>query len=98
MPKTNLSKMGLIQTDTGLEYHPEAINSKPTKRRKKSTKATLTEKQAEMVMSSYRIIYREKHKRRQKSKLFANSTREVVVTKKTVSSFMKDLHLFVLIY
>ena len=42
--------MGIIQTDSGLEYHPEAISDKPQKKRKKNTKTSIAERRVEMVV------------------------------------------------
>lgn len=42
--------MGIIQTDSGLEYHPEATSDKPQKKRKKNTKTSIAERRVEMVV------------------------------------------------
>lgn len=41
--------MGIIQTDSGLEYHPETISDKSQKK-KKNTKTSIAERRVEMVV------------------------------------------------
>ena len=54
----NLSRLGIIQKESGLEYHPESIANKSTKKKSRKTddsKMTLAKKQKEMVINS--IVY-----------------------------------------
>ena len=55
----NLSRLGIIQKESGLEYHPESIANKSTKKKRRKTddsKMTLAKKQKEMVINSIGYI------------------------------------------